>query len=143
LDSLNLRFRKQKEAGDEHCQWGGVQAVPVVNGASRVSLKNPTFEFLWSLHFIYIKVRSLAKIIILKSCAFGYLYFVMLLWIEVGYLVVLKFCYWWCVRLGLYSSRVESSIEWSSLAHLILFRTRVELELIIERNIMFKLDSFN
>jgi hypothetical protein len=46
-------------------------------------------------------------------------------------------------RVGLYSSRVKSSIKCSSSAHLILFRTRVELELIIERNILFKLGSFN
>jgi hypothetical protein len=45
--------------------------------------------------------------------------------------------------LGLYSSRAESSIECSSLAYLISFRTRVELEFITERDILFKLDSFN
>jgi hypothetical protein len=37
----------------------------------------------------------------------------------------------------------ESSIKCSSLAHLILFRTRVELKFITERDILFKLGSFN
>jgi hypothetical protein len=44
--------------------------------------------------------------------------------------------------LGVYSSRVELNIECSSLAHLSLFRTQVELELIIELDILFKLGSF-
>jgi hypothetical protein len=37
----------------------------------------------------------------------------------------------------------QSSIEYLSLTYLILFRTRVELELITELNILFKLGSFN
>jgi hypothetical protein len=44
---------------------------------------------------------------------------------------------------GLYSSRVELSIQCSSCTYLILFRTQVELELITELDIFFKLGSFN